>query len=87
MLNTIRTLFISWLLSQAVLPTAADEIRFSVTEPSGVARTAWPITSGVPVARGVLSDPTKTALFGPDGKQLALQTEVLSRWTDGSVEA
>lgn len=56
-----------------------------VEEPSGVGRKGWPVTSGVPFARGALADPAAAALFGPDGKEMPLQTEALARWPDGSV--
>jgi len=63
----------------------AAMVKLTVAEPSGVERTAWPVTSGVPFAQGALTDPNTTALFGPDGKEIPLQTEALARWPDGSV--
>ena len=61
------------------------EIPLTVTEPSGVARSQWPVTSGVPMAQGELLDPANCALFHMDGREIPLQTEVLARWPDGSV--
>ena len=63
----------------------ADEISLTVTEPSGVQRTGWPVTSGVPLARGALRSDRHTALYNAEGQEIPLQTEVLSRWPDGSV--
>ena len=63
----------------------AEEVALTVEEPAGVARTAWPVTSGVPIHQGQLQDPQSTALFDAEGAQVPLQTEVLSRWPDGSV--
>ena len=60
-------------------------VKLTVTEPSGVARKGWPVTSGIPFAQGALRDHEASALFGPDGKQMPLQTEVLATWPDGSV--
>ncbi|MBM4033562.1 MAG: hypothetical protein FJ291_17505 [Planctomycetes bacterium] len=60
-------------------------MNLTVEEPSGVERKGWPVTSGVPFAKGALADPGTVALFGPDGKELPLQTEVLAKWPDGSV--
>ena len=70
-----------------LLPTYgwSAEVRLSVTEPSGVARSSWPVTSGIPLGRGALRDPDRVALFDGQGKPLPLQTEVLTRWPDGSI--
>ncbi len=50
-----------------------------------MSRKHWPVTSGIPFARGELADAAAAALFSGDGKEIALQTEALSRWPDGSV--
>ncbi len=60
-------------------------MNLTVEEPSGVERKGWPVTSGVPFAKGAFTDPGAVALFGPDGKEVPLQTEVLAKWPDGSV--
>lgn len=62
-----------------------NTVALTVTEPSGVARQSWPVTSGVPFGQGILRDDDSTALLAANGQQLPLQTEVLSRWADGSV--
>ena len=61
------------------------EVRLTVAEPSGVARSSWPVKSGIPLGRGVLHDPDAVALFDGQGKPLPLHTEVLARWTDGLI--
>ena len=66
-------------------PTAAGEVRLSVTEPSGVVRSNWPLTSGIPLSRGRLSHPEHVSLISPAGEEIPVQTEALSRWPDGSV--
>lgn len=63
----------------------AAEVKLSVSEPSGVARAAWPVTSGVPFAQGALRDAAGISLRDDSGKRVALQTDVLARWPDGSV--
>ncbi|MDP3073666.1 MAG: GDSL-type esterase/lipase family protein [Opitutaceae bacterium] len=63
----------------------AQDVALSVTEPSGVTRQGWPVTSGVPFAQGVLPDDRNAALVTLDGQPVPLQTEVLARWPDGSV--
>ena len=61
------------------------EIRLTVAEPSGVTRSSCPVTSGIPLRRGALRDADRVALFDGQGKPLPLQTEVLTRWPDGSI--
>ncbi len=63
----------------------AHTVAIVVEEPSGVERRAWPVTSGVPLAEGVVEDPSSARLRS-DGRELPLQTEALSRWPDGSVK-
>ena len=72
-------------LAALCVPAAGEVVRLSVTEPAGVARTAWPVTSGVPLGRAAVKDHRALALFAADGKQIPLQTQVLSKWPDGSV--
>jgi hypothetical protein len=60
-------------------------VNLTVEEPSGVVRTGWPVTSGVPFAQGTLADAEAVGLFGPNGRELPLQTEVLAKWPDGSI--
>ena len=64
---------------------AVQEIALTVTEPSGVERAGWPVTSGIPLARGELRRQQTTALFAADGAEVPLQTEILARWPDGSI--
>lgn len=63
----------------------AGEVRFTVVEPSNTSRPGWPVTSGVPLKRRALFDADKTSLHTANGQAVPLQTEVLSRWSDGSV--
>lgn len=74
-------------LCLATLPfrAAALDVALTVNEPAGVARRGWPVTSGVPVARGELREAGGVALRGPDGADVPVQTDVLARWPDGSV--
>jgi hypothetical protein len=64
---------------------AAGEVAFTVTEPSGVDRVDWPVTSGIPFARGEVQQTEHIALYDDLGRELSLQTEVLARWPDGSI--
>jgi hypothetical protein len=63
----------------------AGTVPITVEEPSGVDRTGWPVTSGIPLARGALTDANRSALFSGEDQEVPLQTEVLARWPDGSI--
>ncbi|MBM83459.1 MAG: hypothetical protein CMJ78_23110 [Planctomycetaceae bacterium] len=65
--------------------TKPGKVSFSVSEPTGVVRDRWPITSGIPLHRGVLFDAEATTLVSAEGDEIPLQTEALSRWPDGSI--
>ena len=82
----VRTLsIVCLLLVTAELTGAEHAVSLTVTEPSGIARKSWPVTSGVPLARGQLRFDRNCALVDESGKQIPLQTEILSRWDDGSI--
>ena len=76
----------------ATAPTTASgvvtQVPLVVTEPAGVARLRAPVTSGVPFAHGDIRSADGVALFtaGPQRSPVPLQTEVLSRWPDGSIK-
>jgi hypothetical protein len=74
-------------LGAMIFALAADagELRLTVDEPAGISRAGWPVTSGVPLARGALYDERAAALCGEDGREIPLQAAALSRWPDGSV--
>lgn len=59
-------------------------IPLMVEEASGIARTAWPVRTGVPFAQGVL--PPKAALKLTDAadKDVPIQTTIQGIWPDGS---
>ena len=62
----------------------ANTLTLTVTEPSGVKRTSWPVTSGIPLPQGGLNNPSNVKLL-QNGTELPLQTETLCKWPDGSI--
>ena len=44
-----------------------------------------PVTTGIPVARGVLREASGLALYDAHDRQLPIQTQVLQSWPDGSI--
>ncbi len=57
------------------------EIHLPVEEPCGAPRRRWPVTQGVPFARGELPVGQPVALFDDSGKAVPVQTRVLAAWT------
>ena len=51
----------------------------------GRARTCEPITIGIPMPRGLVTEPRQIALVDGDGKPVPLQALPTERWPDGSV--
>ena len=63
--------------------SGAGQIRLqiAVTVPqSGIDRRDWPVTSGIPFPKGAVKDEQQVALFDASGKEVPLQTTVLSRY-------
>jgi len=74
-----------FLLGCLAASAAGGELELSVTEPVGVVRQGWPVTSGIPLAEGELRGAAGVALYSATGEEIPLQTEVLSRWRDGTI--
>ena len=62
------------------------EINAIIREPSGVSRTRWPTTTGLPFAQGALRDPTRIALADSTGQILPACASALATWPDGSIK-
>jgi hypothetical protein len=68
---------------RAGVPTSA-QLTIDVREPSGVSRSRWPVSVGVPFAPGYLRDVSGLSVI-EGTTPAAVQARVLSRWPDGSV--
>ncbi|MCG3178720.1 MAG: hypothetical protein BIFFINMI_01049 [Phycisphaerae bacterium] len=71
----------------AAAPALAQEITtLTVTESAGVARADEPVTSGVPLPKGLVKDVSELALKTADGKDVPASFSLLNKWPeDGSV--
>jgi PcRGLX-like N-terminal RIFT barrel domain len=49
------------------------------------ARSCEPITVGIPMSRGLVSDPRRIGLVDPDGRPVPLQALTTEQWPDGSI--
>jgi hypothetical protein len=77
----------SWARSTKTAP-GLPALTLDVSEPSGCARSGWPMTAGVPFPPGVLQDPSHLRMRSSSAAASTLtlpQSRVLSRWPDGSV--
>lgn len=81
----MKTPLLLVLAASLVPPALGADVLLSVAETSGVARERGIVTSGVPFPAGALRDPTAVRLRAEDGSPLAVQTDALARWPDGSV--
>jgi hypothetical protein len=62
------------------------EIPVWVDEPQGADFDAFPLTRGIPLARGVLKDPEKAALFDGQGRAVPCVSRATAFWPDGSTK-
>ena len=59
--------------------------RFDVTEHDGMARQDFPVTGGMPLAQGAVTDAATLELRDDRGASVPSQAQATSRWPDGSV--
>jgi hypothetical protein len=64
----------------------AMEIPLYVDETAGVERLEEPVTTGVPLERGILQDLDRLAIETTTGEAVPAQFRTLSEWPDGSVK-
>jgi hypothetical protein len=60
-------------------------VPFTVREPSGIARKAWPVRGSIPLFRGELGDAKKVRLIDAQGKPVAVQAIATAFWPEKSV--
>jgi hypothetical protein len=67
-------------------PTPAADLKLTVDFSGVRLDRPFPVTGGVPFARGALTDARMVRLAAADGRDVPLQAEVLARWPDRSVK-
>jgi len=67
-------------------PASPTEIAIGVDEPCGVDLDSFPVTRGIPLKRGVLTDEKKAVLFAAQGKQLPCVSKTVAFWPDHSIK-
>ncbi len=81
--QTVKSAALALWLAPAVAAMAFD-IPLTATDHSGQARTAEPVTTGIPFARGQLADVSRLTAR-QDGKAIPAQFRAHVPWEDGSV--
>lgn len=62
------------------------KIKLELEEPSGIQRSNWPVSRGIPFKEGTLKDPSLVVLLDQNNEPLPIQTRILSSWPDGSIK-
>ncbi len=66
--------------------SARGSLRLTVRNESSVDRHDAPVTTGIPLPRGVLGDVRRLQLVDPDAGPVAAQFTPLAEWPDGSIQ-
>ena len=61
-------------------------IQTQIREPAGIRRRHWPLTTGIPFARGTLRATDQLQVCAADGQPLPSSATVMATWPDGSVK-
>ncbi|MBM4030835.1 MAG: hypothetical protein FJ291_03520 [Planctomycetes bacterium] len=67
-------------------PGSMTEIPVWVDEPNGSDLEAWPVTRGIPLKRGVLTNERQAALFDAAGKPVPCISKAVAFWPDKSIK-
>jgi len=59
-------------------------VKLEIKEPANVVRQKTPITTGIPLPRGLVGQPGEVVLLDSSGKQLPAQFDVQSHWIRGN---
>jgi hypothetical protein len=65
---------------------AAGEVALLIVRPAGEQAVPWPARGGIPFVAGAVFDESSVAIVNATGDVIASETEVLSRWPDGSIK-
>ncbi len=65
-----------------ILLLLALDLPLTVQETAGVARASEPVTFGVPLPKGLVHDPARLRLIGPQGTPVPAAFRVVNRWWD-----
>ncbi len=81
----ILCISLSYAFSTTSTALHSGQVQLQVTDYSGVERVNYPVTSGIPLPKGAVKDEQHIALYNSQGKEIPLQTTVLSRYWRESV--
>ena len=86
-LRTVGAGVLSFLAAGCLAAAGGEfEVKLTVQESAGLARTAEPVSGGIPLPRGAVKDPAAMKLLDAEGKEVPAQFSAINRWAaDGSV--
>jgi hypothetical protein len=70
----------------ATLATKYITLPIVITEYNGIRRVNEPVTIGIPLPKGQVFTPACITLYNTSDERIPLQSEVLARWSDDSVQ-
>ena len=82
----MRTAILVVLLARMIGAGESAPISLRIPELAGASRRREVVTSGVPLAKGVLADAAQCRLLDAHGKEVPFMPTVLARWPDGSIK-
>ncbi|MFA6562730.1 MAG: hypothetical protein WCV00_12540 [Verrucomicrobiia bacterium] len=71
---------------RSIARSKLQTIALTIIEPTDTPRNNWPVTAGVPFARGLLASADHTELLDAEGKPMPAQFEATAFWPDGSLK-
>jgi len=62
------------------------KILIEIEEPSGITRESWPVSTGIPFQKGMVTDSRQIILRDQNNQQIPIQVKPLLFWRDGSIK-
>ncbi|MBW7996440.1 MAG: hypothetical protein FVQ81_07730 [Candidatus Glassbacteria bacterium] len=84
--HRLLTLLFAGLLFTSAVPARSFELTLTAREDAGFTRRSEPVTTGVILPRGIVSDISALAIVDGSGKPVTAQFEKTASWPDGSVK-
>jgi hypothetical protein len=83
----VSTCVLSSVVACCLLAQAGEfEVKLTVQESAGLARSGEPVSGGIPLPRGLVKDPAALKLLDAEGKEVPAQFSTINRWgSDQSV--
>lgn len=74
-----------WPGQASAAEVANRTVELTVTETEGVARTDWPVTTGIPIPQGDIASASHFRVLNPASAEIPSEVTAVSYWPDGSI--